>query len=227
MEIKKTSSYLTINNKHFNRNFSFKMVRSSNSLQKIASVRVKRDYFLANRVDVQVGDNLYLSIQNNLETKTWIFSGVVKSVSSTSQEIHIEAVYKCVDDSIFEETYKDTALKDVLGKLCSKLDYQASTTNREQVIVQGTKELSMYRLLENHYYYLDTKDNLVVLDAPKEGKNYVVDDNLYSAKAGCITIFPIPELEINDTVEYLGIKYIVRDIIYNYLSKAQMVLGVE
>ena len=37
----------------------------------------------------------------------------------------------------------------------------------------------------------------------------------------------LPKLEINDTVEYQGNMYIVRHITYNYLSKAQMTLGIE
>ncbi len=225
-EIKQTSAYLTINNKHLDRNFRFKIIRSSHSLQKTASVYIKRNYFLANRIEVNIGDKIFISLQNNKEDKVLIFSGMVRSASTTAHEIHLEACFKCIKDEVFEETYKDTNLEKVLKELVSDMDYQAEDKSREQIVVQGKKELSLYRLLQNKYFYLNLKDKLVVLDEPKIGSNFIVDECLYFAKADCIAIFPIPQLEINDTVEYQGNKYLVDSIVYHYLSRSQMILGV-
>ena len=244
-EIKQTSAYLTINSKHLDRNFRFKIICSSNALQKTASIYIKRNYFLTNRIVINTGDKVFISLQNNKEDKILIFSGITKSVSTTAHEIHLEAGFNCVEDKVFSETYKDTKLEEVLKELLSKgtdaysaefdrmskilpkLKYEAEGFEREQIIVQGAIALSTKRLLSDKYYYLNLKDELVVLDKPKEGASYIVDDCLYFAKADCIAIFPIPQLEINDTVEYQGNKYIVDSIVYHYLSRAQMILGVR
>ncbi len=67
----------------------------------------------------------------------------------------------------------------------------------------------------------------MVRTEPKSGTAYVVDECMYYAKSDAVAVFPIPKLDIHDTVEYNGKKYIVHDIVYNYISKAQMVLGVS
>ena len=233
-EIRMTSAFLTINDGHLDRNFRFNIINSSNFLQKIANIYIKRNYFLANRITINRGDKVFISLQNNMEDKVLIFSGIVQATSSTAHEIHLKARFDAMkndssDPPILNETYMDTSLDKVIEILCPHSDYQAQDKGKErrQIVVQGQKEPSLYRLLRDKYFYLDLNDKLIVLDKPKAGRNFIVDQCLYSAEANSITIFPIPQLEINDTVEYQGNMYIVRHIAYNYLSKAQMTLHVK
>ncbi|MGL5956786.1 MAG: hypothetical protein ACRC0X_09375 [Brevinema sp.] len=226
-EIRITRSFLTINDKHLDRNFTFKVIRSANSLITSASICIKRNYFLANRIEVQIGDKIYISLQNNNEDKVLIFNGIVQNVSASSSDIHIITEYRAVENIVFNETYKDTSLEKVLKEISSDIEYEASDFEREQTICRGKLEETLKRLLGDKYYYLNLENKLKVLDSPKKGKNYLIDDCLYFVKSGCIAIFPIPQLEINDIVEYQGQKYIVNNIVYYYLSKAQMILGVD
>ncbi len=136
--IKRTQAFLTINDTHLARNFRFKVIRTSNSLVVSASVYIKQNYFLANRMEVQKDDKLYLSIQNNSEDKVLIFSGTVDSVSSTNSEVHILAEYRTAESEDFNETYKDTKISKALSVLAPNLKYDAADYELPHIVLQGT-----------------------------------------------------------------------------------------
>ena len=226
-----TSTYLMLNNTQLDKNFRFNILRRSSSFVNIAEIFIKNDHFYGNSLSVTKGDEISISLQNDKEDVVTVFTGTVVRRIETNSEVLIEAHYRCIRNETLNETYMDTSLDKVVKILCPHLDYQAKDKGKEkrQLVVQGKKEFTLGRLLSDKYYYLDLNNTLIVLDAPKAREHYVVDDCVKNIRSNpCyIDITPFPKLEINDTVEFQGNSYIVRHITYNYLSKAQMTLGIE
>jgi len=227
-ELRKTSAFLTINNRHLERNFTFKILHNMNYLQKIASITIKRNYFHASKINVSKDDKCYISLQNNQEDKILVFSGVINTISETLQTIHIEAVFNIVDDKEFNETYKDSSLEDALKNIVNNLEFKAKDNKQEQIILQGKKSHSLGRLLKDKYYFINKDKHLLVCDTIKQddSKTYQIDDCIYFVKNDCVAIFPIPQLNIGDCVTFQKQEFIVQNIVYHYLGKAQMILGV-
>ncbi len=224
-EILRNLAFISINNHDLDRNFTFKVVRSANSLISSANIHIKKNYFLSNRIQVNNGDQISISLQNNDDDKVVIFNGIVTSVSTTATTIYLTAGYRVVDDEIFDETYKDSCLGDVLPNLVSKLEYSYDDPVLPQIIVKGKKEASVSRLLQGKNYFTDLEQNLVV--SPDFGATYNVDHCLHHVKNNQAHIFPIPKLDIFDIIEFIKQKFIVKGIVYNYKSRAKMYLNLE
>ncbi|WP_143280477.1 hypothetical protein [Brevinema andersonii] len=93
MTVWKVESFLTIAGRNIDRNFSFIAVNALNSAAKTASLRIRRNYFLANKIETKPGDTCHLSLSVNNGAKILIFSGKIKSMITTARDIVIEASY--------------------------------------------------------------------------------------------------------------------------------------
>lgn len=208
MTVQKIESFLTIAGRNIDRNFGFIAVNALNSAAKTASLKVRRNYFLAHKIETKPGDACHLSLSVNNGTKILIFSGNVKSMITTARDIVIEASYYAFNPEEVNETYKDTSYKDVLTKLTDRLDYQTENFTPEQIVLQGSKEENFRRVVQSLsnalrrplYYSLTRENSLILSDniLKNKAKTYAVDDMLLAAERNKLNIFPIPELEIGD-----------------------------
>ena len=230
MKILNTHAFLTINNKNLDRNFTFKIIQAGKSLSKIARITIKKDFYYANKIELKKDDKVFVSIANNKEDKVLIFNGIVQNITNNHHELQIEAIFHAVENTVFNETYKDTNLEKVLKNIIPKFNYQAKDFEQEQIIVQGIKRDTAFRLLNKRelFYYIDKDNVLSIREEPKNEntKEYSIDNCLYFTKDNSIAIFPIPQLNIGDIVILKEKKFIVHSIVYHYLSRSQMILGV-
>lgn len=236
MTVQKIESFLTIAGRNIDRNFGFIAVNALNSAAKTTSLKVRRNYFLANKIETKPGDACYLSLSVNNGAKVLIFSGKIKGMITTARDIVIEASYHAFNPEEVNETYKDTSYKDVLTKLTDRLDYQTENVTPEQIVLQGSKEenfrraaQSLSKALRRPLYYSLTRENSLILSGnilKNKAKTYTVDDMLLAAERNKLSIFPIPELEIGDKVKLRDKEYIVKAVTFDFSAKAAMRLEV-
>lgn len=236
MTVQKIESFLTIAGRNIDRNFGFIAVNALNSAAKTASLKVRRNYFLANKIETKPGDACHLSLSVNNGAKILIFSGNIKSMITTARDMVIEAAYSAFDGSEINETYKDTSYKDVLTKLAPNLQYQTENVTPEQIVLQGSKEenfrravQSLSKALRRPLYYSLTRENSLILSdniLKNKAKTYTVDDMLLAAERSKLNIFPIPELEIGDKVKLRDKEYIVKAVTFDFSAQALMRLEV-
>ncbi len=215
------STSLKINGRVLKRNFYFRTARTANSLNSYAKVRIKKASFEADKITVNENDSLSLYIDD-----TEVFSGEVSHVSSTENEIAVSAVYRISGDSDCNETFNNITLDRVLSFMGVQTKYHADSKPHDLIICKGKKERTLKRLLEGLYYYMDIDRNLVVKNSASAGKNYIIDGCVCETNGSKISIFPIPNLEINDTVQLENTKYIVKDIVYSLESRYRMILTI-
>lgn len=236
MTVQKIESFLTIAGRNIDRNFGFIAVNALNSAMKTASLRIRRNYFLANKIETKPGDACHLSLSVNNGAKILIFSGKIKSMITTARDMVIEASYNAFNSEEINETYKDTSYKDVLTKLAPNLQYQTENFTPEQIVLQGSKEENFRRVaqslsnaLRRPLYYSLTRENSLILSdniVKNKAKIYAVDDMLLAAERNKLSIFPIPELEIGDKVKLRDKEYIVKSVTFDFSAKAVMRLEV-
>lgn len=236
MTVQKIESFLTIAGRNIDRNFSFIVVNSLNSTAKTASLKVRRNYFLANKIETKSGDACYLSLSVNNGAKILIFSGKIKGMITTARDMVIETSYHAFNPEEINETYKDTSYKDVLMKLTDRLDYQTENVTPEQIVLKGGREenfrravQSLSNALQKPLYYSLTRENSLILSdniLKNKAKTYAVDDMLLAAERNKLNIFPIPELEIGDKVKLRDKEYIVKAVTFDFSAKALMRLEV-
>lgn len=151
MTVQKVESFLTIAGRNIDRNFGFIAVNALNSTAKTASLKVRRNYFLANKIETKPGDACHLSLSVNNGAKILIFSGNIKSMITTARDMVIEAAYSAFDGSEINETYKDTPYQDVLTKLTDRLDYQTYSVTPEQIVLKGSREENFRRVVQRAF----------------------------------------------------------------------------
>ncbi len=226
-EIKSTMSYLTINNHTLSHNFTFKVVRSSNFLSTFADIFIKQSYYLADKMEVNVGDTVVISLQNNDASKVDIFTGIVRSITSTAGEINLTADRRVVEDETFNETYNDTTLQKILSELITDLKFEADNPTYTQIVFRGKKSESLNRLLKDKHFFVDLEDYFVIRDTATKGNTYTVDNCLCSAKLNTVSILPVPQIDIDDVIVYQEQSYIIYHIVYDYQHKALMTLWLK
>lgn len=232
MTVQKVESFLTIAGRNIDRNFHFIVINAWNSAAKTASIKIKRNYFLANKIETKPGDACHLSLSVNNGVKILIFSGKIKGMITTAREIVIEASYHAFNPEAVNETYKDTSYKDVLTKLTGRLEYRTENITPEQIVLQGSKEenfrrvvQSLSKALRRPLYYFLTRENSLILSCnivKNKAKKHIIDDMLLAAENYKLNIFPIPELEIGDTVKLRDKEYTVKAVAFDFSAKALM-----
>lgn len=228
MGVSKIETFLTVGNRHLDRNFSFVVVNSINSTVKTASVSIKKDYLRANEIIIKTGDKLYLSASVDGKKKVLIFSGAVKSVGETTAYIDAVAEENSLRLEPLNETYRNIFYKEAFDKLTNKLDYKAEDVSPGQIVLKGRPLDSFKRLIESLskairktvYYYLKRDGSLVISTNINSEKLYKIDDILLSSSAETASIFMSPELEIGNTVELRGEKKTVRSIVWDSTKQA-------
>ena len=236
MTVQKIESFLTIAGRNIDRNFSFIVVNALNSAAKTASIKIKRNYFLANKIETKPGDACYLSLSVNNGAKILIFSGKIKNTITTARDIVIEASYHAFNPEEINETYKDTSYKDVLTKLAPNLQYQTENVTPEQIVLKGRREENFRRVVQSlsnalrrPLYYSLTRENSLILSGnilKNKAKTHTIDDMLLATERNKLNIFPIPELEIGDIVKLRDKEYIVKAVTFDFSAKAAMRLEV-
>ncbi len=218
--VKKISSVeisMALGGRILKRNFYFRVVRSLKSLCVTAVVRIKSKA----GVDAAVGADLVLSVDGRN-----VFVGEVSSVSRSADEIRIDAVYRVCRGQDCNESFNGAGLDRVLAFMGVQTKYLAGAKSEDLIVCKGSVESTLKRLLAEMYYYTDIDGVLVVKDEESVGRNFVVDKCIYEFRGRQLHIFPIAELEINDTVQYNGVKYTVKDIVYDFGVRYKMILGV-
>lgn len=233
MEVSKIETFLTVAGRNLDRNFSFRITNGPNSVQKAASVSIKRAYQEANDIRVSAGDKLYLSMAVNGGDKVLLFAGIVSSVGETSAYYTIEAVFDALKADTINETYRGISYKEGFAKLADKLEYRAEDASPEQIVLQGAPADSFKRLINSLskalkkpvYYYLKRDNTLVItmeIGSSHGGAEYAIDNMLFTVGGEKVTMFPIPELEIGDTLRWGGQKKTVRGLVWDTTGRAEM-----
>ncbi len=222
MEVKRIFTKLKINNKVINKNFEFRIIKQINSLIEIANIKIKKEYFEANELDVKYKDSVIIFLQINEEPEIKIFSGVVLESYKNKTEYCLVAensVSFALSQLAKAKSYINTNAKSILNEFCNSLEFD----NDLNIMIEKffalcvQKRLVIKTLLNtiknvlNTNFYCFLEDKLQIKKELK-GKTYKIDDYIISLNENKVTIFPLPGITLEDKVSYKGREFNVKTI---------------
>lgn len=219
MEIVQVLAKLKLNNRILERNFKYQVIKYLFGLNEIATFLIQKDYYKANEVSIKKDEKIKLELSTNGNSSISIFDGVVTDPKESENFFVIEAENNIKLKETIQETFEDVSLSEVLQKLAD-VDLRITTSTFKKWILNSTKKDAIKNILttakavsgkEIYYYYENGK---IVITENLTGKNYQVNDYTIEKKGSCLTIFPIPELTLKDTLTYMDTSYNLKSLIF-------------
>lgn len=235
MQIRKVESFLEAGGKILQREFCFMAVSSLNSLSKKAFVRIRRPYALANGMVFNVGDPCKISIALDAGKKTPIFEGSIDNLIEAGNYYCLEAKYSALGNEEANETYRGISYKEAFMKLSDTCIFEAEDFSPEQIIFEGKKSRSFFRLVQElsrfagkpYYYWLSRDNRPVVKDRLEASAAYDVGQILYEIGTDSLILIPVPRMEIGDRISLGENEYRVKSLIFDTTGRAVMICGVQ
>ncbi len=212
MEIKIVKTRIYLDERILERNFSFEIFNSINSLTNRAYIMLRKDYFFANNINVNER-KITISMQINNENEKKVFSGKVTNIKENKTDFIIEAENNIELYGSFVRTYENVSI-DVILKEITKVELditdEIKNIHLKRIILTKTRKEAFENIIKTLstllkkpvYYYL--KNNKIFITTEPKGKIYDVNESVFKIGLRSLNIFPIPELQLGDTLQYMG-----------------------
>lgn len=219
MEIVQVLAKLKLNNRILERNFRYQIIKYIFGLNEIATFLIQKDYYKANEITINKDEKIKLELSTDGKSSTAIFNGVVTEAFESENYFIIEAENNTKLKETIQETFEDTSLSEILQKLAD-VEIRITSGTYKKWIFNSTKRDAIKNLLSTVkafsgkdilYYYDDGK---IIITENLTGKSYQVDDYTIEKRGSYITIFPIPELTLKDSLTYNKKKYSFKSLVF-------------
>lgn len=229
MEVVQVFIRLNHNGVLLERNLQYQVIKFLYNFNELVIFKIQKDYYKANEITIATDDQI--SLQASTDGKSYIdqFNGIVTAVKESENFFIVEAENNLGLNEVFTETFDDVLLSVVLTKLAS-CNLQLKNMMLKRIVCSGTKRNSLYNIIKTvseylqkpvYYYYDNAK---IVITDSITGTIYNINDYTIKRNGSYFTIFPIPELTLNDQLQYRDINYQLQSIIF---ENNKMLCGVK
>ncbi|OHD14399.1 MAG: hypothetical protein A2Z98_12610 [Spirochaetes bacterium GWB1_27_13] len=227
MNVRRVKSKLLLNNKEISQGFNFVVIKSINVIEDTAYIEIQKPYSKTNKLVLNKKDKIKIMMSTN-ETLTLIFEGEIDNIQETNNFYKINCYNNVLLENTLFTTFENLQASQIFTNICD-VNYQATDTLLESFIAEGTKKKSLYNLiytikeiLKTPFYFYN-ENNIVVIKNQLDGNVHLIDDVIRKVNLDKLTIFPIKEIRLGDSVVYNNTNYKVVGIQY---TQREMVLTV-
>lgn len=207
MLVRTLQTNLYINNRLIQKGFSHIVANSINSIGKTASIQIAYPLY-GNPYNFKENDVCRIEMINDY-SKAEIFNGFIDSIidEKKSKSISISALEKIMEPDIYNETFQDTTLANIMQNL-GKIKVVGFSQKLKQCILEGKRTESFTRIIQNFeemikqpIYYSVYDNSLIVRKSMviDNSKTFNLDNYSYFSENNIICV-PILNAQVGDKI---------------------------